>query len=232
MRILIPVLMLLFMLAWYKSEAQLIANKLNVYAGASLHSMPSQETSTTGDFTMPSLYGNMQNGYSFSYRLSYRVLPFVSTGLGYTKSNFYNWQSASSVIFKGASSTTGSVSALIMLHTPFAKKGLFNRMRLTAHISPKWGRHQLQLVNTPFVFDNQSSDADLLRLSSDSYVSKGFESAIGLEFLLNRNLGMYGQYGFSQTYFNARFHNDTSFRYQFVEAGLFLRMLKNKRYYY
>jgi hypothetical protein len=211
-------------------RAQFIDNKLNVYTGGAYQIMPSKQMAVQGDFIMPSYYNNMQVGYGGTLKLVYKLHANFSTGLLYETHTFKNWKSRSE-LYEGASAYSRNLGTVLMFHKQASARGNLSRLRYIVQLSPQVVEHSMTMKGTPYTV--VPSTSTLIRnTTSESYSGLGANLSLGVELVLNRMIGGFINYGYHQSQVNSRFHNDVWVRYQYLEAGLFLRMLHNKRYYY
>ncbi len=214
------------------ASAQYINNKLNIYAGVRKLTVPNLSTSIQGDFRMPAFYYTMQPGFSHSVRATYHLTDFLRAGIGYEQSEFSNQHDKDHSIYSGAQAKAKYWGAIVMVHKKASSVGHLSKVRFTAQVNPQVGFHWASVRSTPYSAYMLTGGREVALPATEQYTGAGGNVSVGLEYTCFNIMGLYANYGYSYHRTKSTLHADPSLRYQFVEAGLYLRLLNNKRYFY
>lgn len=212
-------------------QAQYINNKLNVHFSY-IQILASQDSLLRQDnFTTPSLFNNMNTRLSSSLKVTYTVLPFLAVGAGTDVSNYRNWNYKDYLLYKDSEIKEVSFYPVLEFQPAKAAKGFLNTFTPKLQISPMIGSMKTVLSHPPYSIHSQlPHNPD--EISSSSKVFKGIKASLGFEMILHPNIGCSAAYGMKRMWLSSSsLYADTSVKQFFVEAGLYFRFIKNKRFY-
>lgn len=212
-------------------KAQLIGNKLNVYLNYQQH-LPAAENVLVaqGDFTAPSLLANMRTVRAFSAKGLYQVKSFLSLGFGTDLTTYANWSYQQYRHYTGAGIREYSIYPVLQLHSPFGRRGLFNRLKPNLQLSPVLGVARVSMEQP--VFEVKTPQADVSSLMTFSDRIYGFKASAGIDYSLHRLFGITANYGYRQLWLSPQLYHDRQLSQHYLEAGIYVLLYKNKRYYY
>lgn len=212
-------------------NAQLIDNNLNFYFGYRNNSILGGKFTNENGFISPSLYSNMDKSNSYSIKGIYKYKNKLSLGLGIEFNTINNWNLKNYDNYNNSKVNNFSINPIIQMHTSNHERGIFNRLKLYIQISPIIGISSLTL-NNPYL-EFQSNTIPYINIpSSSTDLFGGFEFSGGFEFILTSGIGIFCNYGYKNCWIRSDFYNDKRFSNTFIEGGLFLRLNKNKHFYY
>ena len=211
-------------------EAQLISNKLKIYAGYGAGGFQGDKSTIENNFIYPSLYANYTKLDGISLKVLYNFKTHFSFGITYSNMHASTWEYPDSNYYHGSEVIMHSLSADIQMHTKLAETGIWNRVRLFLEISPTAGISKLSLTNP--LFDIQAGNNPVAQPdgSSDNYF--GFRGNLGAEVFFNQMLGGFIDYSYGYYSVSSNLYNDNHFASHILEAGIVVKLLKNQRYFY
>lgn len=221
----IPLLMLAL-----SGAAQQLENKLNIYFGYTTGTFLGCKTITEGNFTYPSLYGNMGGVTGYTIKSLYRYKPHLSIGLGFEKIVSSRWQNPTYSDYNDVGVTLYALHPTLQLHTPQAKAGLRNWIKAFIEVKPSVGTSKV-IFEKP-IFDVVSLTESVSQPSETNNIFFGIGSSVGLEVTPTNYLGIFASYSYSNDKVASKFYIDTHITTTQLTVGLFVKFLKNKRFIY
>lgn len=213
-----------------KSDAQLLNNKLNIYAGYSFGMPSGRKYIDNGSFQFPSLFSNL-NFKAISVQGLYKVNKFMSAGIRVESMKGVDWDLNSSTIYNGAEASFIFLSPVIQVHNSFQENGVLNRLKLYLNIQPIFGQASITIKNPLSGLQYEGLQIFETGLS-DQPNTFGVSASGGIEFNINQKTGIYTVYSFVQHWLQSSLSMDADFELSKIEIGFYYRFLKNKRYYY
>lgn len=212
-------------------KAQLIGNKLNVYLSYQ-HHLSNKENALVGhgDFTAPSLFSNMRNISAFSVRGLYSYKSFMSVGIGADLTSYTNWSYDKYRHYSGSGINEYTLYPTLQLHPPVRRRGFFNRCKPNIQFSPVLGLARATFEQPAIEVSPPNADVSSLLTSSDAIY--GFKASAGLEISVHRSFGIAASYGYRNIWLSPQLYHDQQLTQQYLEAGIYMLLYKNKRYYY
>jgi hypothetical protein len=211
-------------------NAQLIANKFSVYAGYETGSFHGNELINETNFTYPSLYPNFKSLSGFSLKILYNSGMYFGFGVSFSHLQANNWEYPDSMLYQGSKANMNSLSADIQVRTKFTETGIFNRTRIFLNISPTIGLSKLSLTNPLFDIREGNNSIPQPEGSSDPYY--GLKGNLGAEVSLTQMIGIFIDYSYGYYRVSSDLYSDSHFANSVIEAGLVVKLMKNKRYFY
>ncbi|WP_026135775.1 hypothetical protein [Nafulsella turpanensis] len=223
-------LFLLTFLAGTAVQAQFIKNKLNLHLSYA-QLIPEQEDHVReGEYYTPSLFNNMNTRLSFSVKASYKVLPYLSLGIGTDRSHYKNWTYNDYTHYSHAKITETAFYPLLELHTEQTTRGFFNRIRPRLQFSPVIGRAKVSFAH-PHFFVKSMLPISPGEILSATNTFRGIKASVGLDVVIHQNAGFSAAFGIKDYSLSPQLYPDTELKQTFLEAGIFYRFVKNKRFY-
>lgn len=205
-------------------KSQTIENSINIGISYSMNFPKGKKTTSVQNIIIPSIFSNFTSCMSIKTFANYKLTSRSYIGLKYGFTDFRNWSNTSSDLFS---------NSYLYQHTGFftTQYDIFklkNNLSLFLQINPYINHTTLKLQHD-FVGYISSDDS-----STDFYTSNfgyGFESSIGIQYPINSFGGIKANYGINKGWSKSLFI-DKSYYYTFCEAGIYIRLLKNKRFRY
>jgi hypothetical protein len=211
-------------------DAQFISNKINIYTGFNTGRFQGDHSINDNDFIYPSLYANFKKLDGFSLKVLYNFKKHLSFGITYSQIKASNWEFPDSMYYQRSEVTLQSLSADIRMHTKLAEAGIWNRVRIFLEISPTIGISNLLLTNPLFDIQEGINMVAQPDGSSDKYF--GIRGNLGAEVFFNQILGGFIDYSLGVYSVSSDLYNDIHFASHIIDAGIVVKFMKNKRYYY
>lgn len=226
------ILLLLLLFLSFGANAQLIGNKLNIYLSANfyLSSEGSYLVEEEG-FLTPALFQNMRTIRSFSVTGLYTYRPFISLGMGIESANYSGWAAENFDHYTGSSIRELVISPVVQFHPVQKDKGFLNRFKPNVQLSPLLGLAQVSFLQPPFQVVS-SPKPDMSSLLSSSDVLFGIKASLGVEMIVNRFIGISANGGIRNSWVSSAIYQDKRIFQPVLDAGLYVRLFKNKRFYY
>jgi hypothetical protein len=210
--------------------AQVIDNRLNVYAEYVNGWFHGNDLSADGNFLYPSLYANFKNSHGISMKLVYKNNQVLGTGINIVQSKASEWMLADQKEYKDASVTIQAISPLIQFHSGFSESNFLNKVRIIIELAPTIGLSRLTLVNPIFMIEESGNLVITPSESKDTFI--GIKGIMGLEFAISQSVGICVNYSYQRNWIASDLYNDNIFMYSSISGGIFLKFIKDKRYLY
>ena len=211
-------------------QAQVIGNRLNIYARYATSLPSAKHTVGKDNFQFPSLYNNLSFN-SFSIEGQYAIHRIVSVGLNAEIMKGSNWSYDASTAYEGAEVSFVFISPGLQVHTPFQETGTFNRLKLYGSLHAIFGKASITLKNE--LSEYEPEGAQLFETSvSDKAGTIGMSVGAGAEFSIDPRFGFTAGYSFRRYWVTSSLSLDDGFMRSIVDVGIYWRLMKNKRYYY
>jgi hypothetical protein len=220
-----------FLLVGQHLQAQLMHNKLNVFAGINRgFVIGNNEFYSDKEFVAPSALGNLNSIKGLQLKASYNVSPRMSFGMGADFQSWGGWEHPIHNDYKGIRIGNMFVSPHIKLHTPYALQGIFNRLTLYAEMAPGLGYSRTKVDQPILLVFHDNGEVEHPYQSGDFFM--GLHSSIGAGFILTSSFGLF--VSFSTDYYRmySPFYLDRNMIISRVEAGLFLRLRQDQRQFF
>jgi hypothetical protein len=214
----------------YLGVAQIIDNKINVYIGYGLADIHGNKILHEDDFISPSLFANYIQSNDMSFKILVKQNQFLSLGFCYNTYNAFNWKNQQYIDYNESTLKQYSFSPIIQFHNKMKESGLQNRIKLYMEVAPIIGMSDLQLTYSLFDIQSNKGDVSLPLNSNDPFY--GVKVSVGTEVSINHYLGVFISCTGQKCWISSNLYNDKHFSNMQIEGGLFLRLLKDKRYFY
>lgn len=224
-------LILLLALITSVCKAQMVDNKVNLYAGYSSGIFHGKQLLQENGFIYPSFYSNLNNVNGLSVKVLYKSYQNVSFGLDMAICKASNWECNNSLIYEGSLLTLISFSPVIQLHTKFSKSGFFNSGKCFLEFAPVIGKSSATLSGTLFNIQD-SNDSILAPPTNRNDPYYGMKGNAGIEWALSQSTSLVVSYSFQSNSVTSILYSDTYFKCSQLNVGITLKLNKDKRFLY
>lgn len=221
---------IVLMMSSHLLKAQLIDNKLNLYAGYTLGSFHGSPIYQEDNFEHPSFYTNLQNLKGLSLKSLYIVGNQFGVGFYFQSLNGTDWLMSEQEEYINSQVNLVSILPMIRLQNKTAEEGIRNRLTAFIELGPSFGNSSTELNKEMFDVTNGDYLNHIQMQGSDQYI--GIQGSIGVEFALAQFIGIYSSYSLTYNWIESQFYPDENFAHSQITIGLFAKILKDKRYYY
>jgi hypothetical protein len=209
--------------------SQFIDSRLNVYFSPGYSKTFGTSTVDEEGFITPSLFNNFKSGKNFALAANYKLYSFIGTGILIRNTSFSGWEmSSGESLYLNARAGITSLGAILKLGTPVMTEGLFNRFTASLLCIPTYNMVNVKLDKS--IFSGSASDTEDYLNSRTSSI--GAEAIIQLEYSVHRNAGVFVHAGLSYVQLKSILYNDPRLIYFNTGLGAFLRLSKDKHFYY
>lgn len=211
-------------------HAQAIENKVNMSLGYSMGDFTGQSMFRDQGFMSPSLFSNYRKTSGISLSVIYNHFkPFrIGLDLEYTQAS--QWEMNGQTDYSGSMIKQFSVGPDMQYQYKFNHSNVSDWLTAFAGISPMVGYTNLSLRDP--LFDVQSSGGTIAQPMMSTDLFFDVKLTTGLEAIVWRNLGVFISYTYCYGWTKSELYPDTHFSKSMAEAGIVLKLQKNKRYYY
>ncbi len=210
--------------------AQWIGNKVNLYAGYEIGNFHGPDLVTSGFVKFPSLFSNLKELSGHSLGASYLLGDYFSLGIAFEQLTGSGWELAHQDTYYGSKVNLTSVSPSLRIHSKVEHEGLFNRIKLFAEISPVLGSARLTLPDSLYTVVMDGTVLPLPKTGSNNF--RGLAGKIGFDFDITQRVGFHMDYGIHYNWIQSLLYMDQHFSFLLANIGLYLRVGKDRRYYY
>jgi hypothetical protein len=219
-----------FYLYSLKCEGQLIDNKITICGEYVTGSFAGKEIINDRNFIYPSLFGNLKNINGNSFKILYKISPFLSLGGNIMILHASMGDFSGPREYWGSKINFQSFAPGVHSHTRFSNTGFFNRGNLFIDIAPVIGISKLVLQNP--LFDIQSNGISVASPLTSRDFYYGALTNLGLEFAISHSFGIIMDYSLQYYRANSRLFADDHFLISQTSFGIFLRLKKDKHFLY
>jgi len=211
-------------------EAQVIDNKVNIYAEYIIGIFHGKELIEEKNFIYPSLYNNLKDIDGISLKWLYKNHQHISLGINVILLQASNWEYTGHSEYHGSKIKMQSISPTIQFHSKFSETNIFNRGRVFIEIGPTVGLSKLTLSNPLFDIQNEKDAVSIPMKSNDIFY--GLTGNVGLEWAITQLIGIYITYSLQFNWVTSKLYNDNQFTSSQLGIGIIMKFKKDKRYFY
>lgn len=222
-------LIIINILLFHGVHSQIIENRINLSLGYITGSFLGKELSEDKNFQYPSLFSNLKKINGVSFKIAYNLNKQFNVGINIESCSGLKWDFEGRTEYSGAEINLKAFSPSIQFQSKFSKQKLLN-LYYFFEISPRVGLSTTRLSNP--LNDIQNSDGIILNSIESTDMFYGYRSNIGLKYLFSINLGTYSSFSYEYNWINSKLFNDKSFSRVILDFGVFIMLVKNKRYFY
>ena len=212
-----------------ESNAQFIKNDLNLSFSFKTGSFQGKGLLNDNNFITPSMFSNMRSLQGLSLKGMYS-LNYFNVGMNFSALNAENWSYLDNSKYIGSQVDIYTINPTIQIHNKFVETGVLNRIRVFFEIAPTFGFSNLTLVNPIFEIQSKSGIVSSPMKSTDLFF--GFNGSAGFEFSISRIVGVFFSYSFQHNWVRSDLFQDKNFSSTLLDLGLFIKLKKDKRYFY
>lgn len=212
------------------ARAQIIDNKIDLTLGAGIGKFVGTSIINDNGFIAPSLYANYKNLYPASLKGIFIKKRFFDLGSSLNIASASGWETESYTDYADSRILMFGLNPLIRIHNPAKDYGLLNRVKFFIETGPEIGFSKLSLANP--LFDIHDNDALVSQPEGSNDLFYGLKSSAGIEVSLNQSLGAFIRYSYGYFLVSSKLYSDARFSDQNIEAGIVLKLKKNKRFFY
>ena len=210
--------------------SQFIDNKINIYFGNGFGMSHGKDYVQQENFIFPSIYNNFQNITNKSIKGIVTKNENISVGLGFDIFTASNWILANNNYFTDSRINQYSISPILKYHNKFVAIGKFNIIKTYAEFNPKIGLSNFQIIN-PIVEVKTGTEEIKTPITSNNLLL-GLKTNVGVEIKITQDLGLYLEYSLNYGYAKSNLFLDKDYLNSQISFGLFLRLQRDKLYYY
>jgi hypothetical protein len=221
---------LLFCFSHLYSNGQIIDNKINLSLGYIAGKFGGDEMFHNKGFISPSLYSNYDNLNGISFKGIFLKNQLFNFGASINYFSVSEWNTDSYTDYLNSGVKQYSFAPLVQIHNKLAECGFLNRVGFFLEIAPTLGLSKLSLSNPLIEIHNGNTVIEQPAGSNDLFW--GIKGGIGIEASINQDIALF--LGSFTGYYlvNSKMYADTHFTNYSLEAGIIVKLLKNKRYFY
>lgn len=210
-------------------RAQFVGSQIKLYVGACQGSFMGSNMINEGSFSTPSLFKYYKGFSGQSFKGLFTINSLISVGIAADMIKASNWNNPNTSTYDGSVFKQNSFSPVIQFHTFFNKFNFCNGVNLFLEIAPVIGQAQITLKKSIWEIKNQNTQvASPLQSIDGFYALKG---SAGLEWSFNQYIGLYASCSFQENKISSDFYNDKQFLRSQLDFGVFLKLIKDKRFY-
>ena len=212
--------------------SQLIDNRLNVSVSYRNTLSIGSEFTKQDNFIYPSFYSNFNNSNTISINGIYAIYPHFSVGMAVDFTRLTNWQlSEEYENYMDSKVSQTSIMPMFQYNTKYRERGIFNKVQLSVQLNPALGRSTINLKYPTFVIVPDLPGETTPPLNSKDFFA-GIEGSAGISYNITNYFGANLRLGSRKCWTSSILHTDQNIHTVFVEFGVYVRFMKNKRFLY
>lgn len=211
-------------------NAQLIGNDITICSGYFRGLFQGNKSIIENDFIYPSLYANFKNLDGISLKVLYNYDKYFSFGISLSHLRAINWKLPDSMLYQESKVNLRSLSPVVQIHTKLNETGAFNKIRLFLEVAPTIGISKLSLSNP--LFEIREGNASISQPTGSNDMYFGLRGSLGAEVSLTQAVGLFLDCSYGYYRVSSKLYSDTHFANYGLEAGVVIKLKKNKRYFY
>ncbi len=223
-------IILVLVIQGFSLESQIINNKIDLCASFGVGKFGGSSILNDNGFVAPALYANYKHFYQASLEGIFMKKRFFDLGASLNIASASGWKTESYTDYANSRILMFGLNPLVRIHNPAKDYGLLNRIKLFIETGPEIGFSKLSLANP--LFDIHGSDNPVSQPEGSNDLFYGLKSSAGIEVSWNQALGAFIRYSYGYFSVSSKLYSDTSFSDQNIEAGVVLKLKKNKRFFY
>jgi hypothetical protein len=208
----------------------MIDNRFNIYLRYGAGGFSGKKILQENNYISPSVYANYKNLTDYSFKGLTKTGEVISFGLGFDYTEASDWALLGYNDYNNSSIKLYSFSPIIQFHNRLKESGFLNRIRTYVEIAPTVGVSNLLLTNP--LFDIQSNGYLVSAPLKSNNIFYGAKGEVGFELFVTHYLGLCASYAYNYNLITSKFYNDNHFSDSQFLLGVFVRCIKDKRFYY
>jgi hypothetical protein len=214
----------------HRCNAQLIDNKINIYAGYYAGVFHGEKLIQKGNFKFPSFYNNLNNINGLCVKFLYHGSQYLSYGMDISISNASKWNHDNNDFYLESQVNMQSLALPIQLHNKYSQHGFFNRFKVHMEFSPIIGLSSFS--SSKELFDILGIEAKITTPTVSSDIYYGFSGSTGMEYAFSQTIGMFVSYSLQYNRIKSILYSDDYFSFSRLKVGFVLKLMNDKTYLY
>ncbi len=212
------------------SKAQLIDNKINIYASYGTGKFHGKGQVSSGNFIFPSFYNNLHKIEGISIKLLFNATPHMSYGIKVSQSEASDWNYDNDNFYSDSKAEMQTLAIPIQIHTKLSPLKLNSHFRLYIEFAPLIGVSSFS--STSELFQVQKADIDIISPTASDDFYYGLTGGTGVEFAFSQSIGIFMSYSLEYDRIKSTLYDDNHFTVSQFNAGIILKLLKDKKFQY
>jgi hypothetical protein len=158
------------------------------------------------------------------------INTLISAGMAVEQLQASDWEQKDNSDYANSSIGLYSLSTVIQIHNPYKEAGFSNRFKIFGEIAPLAGLTKLSLNNP--LFDIRSNEYIVKQPLKSNDFFYGIKGTLGVEFAINQFAGICCSYSFSYNPTSSRLYSDNRFYATQLQMGVFVKLIKDKKFFY
>ncbi len=229
-RIFLLITIVCFLCRIHISKAQLIDNKINVYASYNTGIFHGKGQVYNGNFIFPSFYNNLDNIKGLSMKFLFNKSPHLSYGIKVSRNEASDWNYGNDNFYSDSKAEMKTLAIPIQFHNKLSKYKLNSHFRFYAEIAPLIGISSFSSTSELFLVQKSGIDIISPTASDDFYF--GLNGSTGIEYAFSQSIGMFISYSLEYNRIKSSLYNDNNFSVSQFNAGIIVKLLKDKKFQY
>jgi hypothetical protein len=203
-------------------HGQFINNRIDVFGGYRFNTTFNDDAIEVDKYLPHQPQPNMANTIGYSLKGLYYYGRILYSGINFQYNLIENWRLVGSRTIE-IKFYTNNLNFIIGIRSPAKEQGFFNRFGLGLELAPFLG--ELHYSNDTVTRNGYNKSLKA------SYVITGIESSLGISMNITNFFGFSTRFGYNFNQLSTDYFFEKNHSYVFLECGLYIRMMKNKRFY-
>jgi hypothetical protein len=208
------------------SHAQIIKNKSDIFIGYGVGTFPEASMLNQKGFIAPSLYSNFSSLSCIDLKFVFHKRTRISLGTSLNYFRASDWKLKEAIDFNGSKASLYNLTVFIQFHNRIAESGFFNRAGFYIDAGPSAGISSVYIPVPPFNVESANIS------SSEKDLFYGARASAGVSYNLSQVFGVFLQADAGYFFMSPKLYTDDHFGIVNISAGLILRLVKDKKFYY
>lgn len=229
-RIFLLTTIICFLCQIHIAKAQLIDNKINVYANYSTGMFHGKGQANSGSFVFPSFYSNLNNINGLSIKLLLNASPHMSYGIKVSRSEASDWNYENDNFYSDSKAEMRTLAIPIQFHNKLSKYKLNSHFKFYVEMAPLIGISSFS--STSELFQVQKAGIGIISPTASDDFYFGLNGSTGVEYAFSQSIGMFMSYSLEYNRIKSSLYNDNHFSISQFNAGIIVKLLKDKKFQY
>ena len=223
-------IILLISLSSLSLKAQIIDNKVDINLGYCIGKFGGDDLINEDGFISPALYSNYESTYNIRFKCIFIKMNYLNFGasIDYCKASDWNMDLYS--YYKDSESAMYSFSPLFQVHPKVVDYGFLNRVGFYLEVAPTIGISEVTVPEQ--LFDVEFMNSLITIPDNESDIFYGIKGTIGVNISINQSIGIFFESGAGYYRISPGLFVDTHFTNFNAGAGIMIKLVKNKRFFY
>lgn len=223
-------ILILFLIGVKITFAQNIKNKLNIKLGYTNSQISGSNNYESNYSLNPNLIGNSIGSNNFYLGTNYKYNQIININLDITNSFYDSWNYTSSI--HNYTSNKFSNLALkpgVQFNTKHKYFGFFNYVKVYTKLAPSFNYINIKGIHSLTI---TAEDTDLETEVNISEFQFGMDACAGFSVNITKSSAVFFEYGLNMINIKNQIFKEDYIVNQYMNVGLEIKLLKNKRLYY